>query len=310
MNNTRKSAVITGASSGIGRACALRMSKTGWQVFATVRKVEDREKFKAENIPNLVPVMMDVEDRASILAAAQEVSLQNGAGLDGLVNVAGIGMIGPIEYATARDVQKIFDVNLFGQIAVAQVFLPLLRRKRGRIVNITSVGAHIAIPFGGLLNASKAAFGILSDNLRLELHPFGIRVSTIEPGAIATPAVEKTLGDVEGVIARLPEQGRVQYGDMLRTLARRGYKREMNGSPPDVVARAVHHALTAARPRIRYRVGKDAKVIGALPRILPDWLLDAIRLRALGLPPEFGALEKQVKEKRVGRAAERRVHAL
>lgn len=310
MNNTRKSAVITGASSGIGRACALRMSKAGWQVFATVRKVEDREKFKAENLPNLVPVMMDVEDRASILAAAQEVSLQNGAGLDGLVNVAGIGMIGPIEYATARDVQKIFDVNLFGQIAVAQVFLPLLRRKRGRIVNITSVGAHIAIPFGGLLNASKAAFGILSDNLRLELHPFGIRVSTIEPGAIATPAVEKTLGDVEGVIARLPEQGRVQYGDMLRTLARRGYKREMNGSPPDVVARAVHHALTAARPRIRYRVGKDAKVIGALPRILPDWLLDAIRLRALGLPPEFGALEKQVKEKRVGRAAERRVHAL
>jgi NAD(P)-dependent dehydrogenase (short-subunit alcohol dehydrogenase family) len=311
MNNIHRSAVITGASSGIGRACVLKMSKAGWQVFATVRKPQDRDKLQAENIPGLVPVLMDVEDRPSIMAAAEQISSQGGgSGLDGLVNVAGIGMFGPIEYATPRDVQKMFDVNLFGQIAVTQALLPLLRRKHGRIVNISSVGAHIAIPFGALLNASKAAFVILSDNLRLELHPFGLRVSTIEPGSITTPAVEKTLGDVERVIASLPAQGQAEYGEMLRAATRRGYKREMNGSSPDVVARAVHHALTAARPRIRYRVGKDAKLIGTLPRIMPDRLLDAIRLRALGLPAQFGALEKQGGEKRTRQVTQRRVRAV
>jgi NAD(P)-dependent dehydrogenase (short-subunit alcohol dehydrogenase family) len=199
------------------------------------------------------------------------------------VNVGGIGMVRPVEYASPRDLQKIFDVNVFGQIAVTQAFLPLLRRQHGRIVNISSVGAHFAIPFGGLLTASKSAFGILSDSMRLELHPFGIRVSTIEPGEIATPAVEKTLGNVESVIASLPEQGRAQYGQMLANLTQIGLKRELNGSPPEVVARAVCHALTARRPRIRYRVGKDARLLAILPGILPDWLLDAVRSRLFHL---------------------------
>jgi NAD(P)-dependent dehydrogenase (short-subunit alcohol dehydrogenase family) len=285
-----KSVVITGASSGIGRASVLRMSSTAWHVFATVRKPQDAERLQARTNPNVFPLILDVEDPSSILAAADEVASRCGSRLDGLVNVAGIGMVRPVEYATRRDLQEIFDVNLFGQIAVTQAFLPLLHQQRGRIVNITSVGAHIAIPFGGLLNASKSAFGILSDTLRLELHPFGIRVSTIEPGAIATPAVEKTLGDVNSVIAGLPAQGQAQYGKMLRSLTQRGYEREKNGSPPEVVARAVHHALTARRPHIRYRVGKDASFLASLSRILPDWLLDTLRFRALGLPTRFGVL--------------------
>src|SRR5581483_2008319 len=237
MQKSGKSVVITGASSGIGRASVLQMAKAGWQVFATVRKPADRDKLESESIPGLVPVIMDIEDRPSIFAAAEQiVSRLDASGLDGLVNVAGIGMVGPIEYASARNLQKIFDVNLFGQVAIIQALLPLLRKNRGRIVNISSVGAHIAIPFGALLNASKAAFGILTDNLRLELHPFGIRVSTIEPGSIATPAVEKTLGHVEDMIASLPAEGRVQYAEMVRNAARRGYEREMRGSSPEVVA--------------------------------------------------------------------------
>jgi len=291
MQKTQKAVVITGASSGIGRACVLQMSLAGWQVFATVRKAEDKDRLEAAAIPGLTPVMMDIEDRASIVAAAENVASRL-SGLDGLVNVAGIGMVGPVEYITLRDWQQIFNVNVFGQIAVTQASLPLIRRKRGRIANISSVGAHIAIPFAGLLNASKSAFGCLSDMLRLELHPFGIRVITIEPGSIATPAVEKTLGNVDGVIDSLPGQGRAQYGTILRNVTRRGYAREKSGSPPEVVARAVHHALTASRPRIRYRVGKDARLIATLPRVLPDWLLDEIRFRALGLPTEFGAVEK------------------
>jgi NAD(P)-dependent dehydrogenase (short-subunit alcohol dehydrogenase family) len=208
-----------------------------------------------------------------------------------LVNVAGVGMVRPLEYATNEDLQEIFDINVFGQIAVTQAFLPLIRKTHGRIVNITSIGAHIAIPFGGLLNASKSAFGLLSDTLRLEMHPFGIHVSTVEPGAIKTPAVGKTLGDIERVIGNLPPTGAAQYGKMLEKFARIAYSREMNGSPPEVVAKAVNHALTSRRPRIRYTVGKHAKLLGTLPRILSDWLLDAIRFRIAGLPSAFGAAE-------------------
>jgi len=289
MQTVKKSVLITGASSGIGRASVLQMSAAGWQVFATLRKPQEIEKLRAEAIAGVIPVLLDVEDRPSIKTAAEQITAQVApSGLDGLVNVAGIGMVRPLEYATERDMQKIFDVNVFGQIAVIQAFLPLLRRNRGRIVNISSVGAHIAIPFGGLLNASKSAFGILSDTLRLELHPFGIRVITLEPGSIATPAVEKTLGNVEGVIAELPEQGRAEYGGMLRNLTRIGYQREMNGSPPAEVARAIYEALTKPQPRIRYHVGKDAKLLTFLPRILPDWLLDAMRYRKLGLTSQSG----------------------
>ena len=297
MHESRKTVVITGASSGIGRSCVSRMSEAGWQVYATVRKAADRDKLQAEGGGNVVPVIMDVEDSSSIAAGAKEIQCQlSRTGLDGLVNVAGIGMVRPIEYATMEDMRRIFEVNVFGQIAITQGFSRVLRMGRGRIVNITSVGVNIAIPFGGLLNASKSAFGMLSDTMRLELHPFGVRICTVEPGAIATPAVDKTLGDIEHVIENLPPEAQDQYGAMLRTFARQAYAREKTGSSPDVVARAVHHALTSSRPRIRYRVGKHAKLLATLPKILPESLLDAIRLRMFGLTPssrDFGGEEKR-----------------
>jgi NAD(P)-dependent dehydrogenase (short-subunit alcohol dehydrogenase family) len=259
------------------------MTQVDWTVFAGVRKAEDGQGLQRE-YPDARPLMMDVQDTASVSAAAHEVESQlNGRGLDGLVNVAGIGMVRPIEYASLQDLREIFEINVFGQVAIVQAFAPLLRQPRGRIVNITSVGVNIAIPFGGLLNASKSAFGMLSDTMRLELRPFGIHVSTIEPGAIATPAVEKTLGDIEGVIESLPERAKTQYGPMLRNFARIAYSREKNGSSPEVVARAIHHALTSAQPRIRYRVGKHAKLLATLPKLLPEWLLDEIRVRMFGL---------------------------
>lgn len=151
-------------------------------------------------------------------------------------------------------------------------------------MNISSVGAHIAIPFGGLLNASKGAFGLLSDTLRLELRPFGIQVITVEPGAIKTPAVDKTLGGVDAVIGKLPPRGVALYADNLRTFAARAYAREMDGSAPDVVGEAVQKALTANRPRTRYVVGKHAKLLVRLPKLLPDELLDSAVLRMTGIP--------------------------
>jgi NAD(P)-dependent dehydrogenase (short-subunit alcohol dehydrogenase family) len=245
---------------------------------------------------------MDVTDPASIIAARGQVSSELIAvGLDGLVNVAGVGMVRPVEYMTQNDLQQIFDINVFGQIAVTQAFLPLLRKAHGRIVNISSVGAHIAIPFGSLINASKSAFGIFSDTLRLELHPFGIHVSVVEPGAIKTPAVDKTLGDVEAVIGTLPQEGAAQYGEMLRVFARRSYEQAMKGSSPDGVAQAIHHALTVKQPRTRYRVGKHATLLSAFAWLLPDRLLDTIRFRLTGMPTKFGAVP--AKEPQVKRAA-------
>jgi NAD(P)-dependent dehydrogenase (short-subunit alcohol dehydrogenase family) len=286
MNNTGdKVAFLTGASSGIGHASAMLLVRSGFQVFAGVRTPEDGTKLQAETGNRLVPLRIDVADARSVKAAAEEVTARlQGRGLNGLVNIAGIGISGPVEYVAPDDLYRIFEVNVFGQIAVTQAFLPLIRKARGRIVNISSVGAHIAIPFGGVLGASKSAFGSLSDALRLELRPFGIHVGVIEPASIRTPAVEKTLGHVEEVIRRLPPEGAQRYGNMLRNFTRIAYAREKNGSPPEVVARAVRHALTARRPRIRYVVGKNAKPLTILPRLLSDHLLDALVARIFGLP--------------------------
>lgn len=276
---------ITGSSSGIGRACALLLVRNGFQVFAGIRKPEDGNELLREAGNRLIPIVIDVADTHSITTAAREVTTKlEGRGLNGLVNIAGIGISGPLEYVTSDDLHRVFEVNVFGQIAVTQAFMPLIRNVRGRIVNMSSVGAHITIPFGGVLGASKSAFGSLSDALRLELRPFGIRVCVIEPASIYTPAVDKTLGHVEEVIRGLPPAGALRYGDMLRTFTNIAYAREKNGSPPEVVARAVHHALTARRPRIRYVVGKNAKPLTILPRLLSDHLLDILVARIFHLP--------------------------
>jgi NAD(P)-dependent dehydrogenase (short-subunit alcohol dehydrogenase family) len=282
--------VITGASSGIGRATALLLAARGFRVFAGVRRASDGSSLEAESGGAVVPIQLDVTDRGMIALAAGVVREQlGGAGLDALVNNAGIAQPSPVEYVSDEALRHQFEVNVFGQIAVTQAFLPLIRGAQGRIVNIGSVGSHIALPFGGALCASKAAFSSLSDSLRLELRSSGIHVCLIEPGAIHTPAVDKTLGDPEGLIRSLPAEGIARYGDALREFMRRGYARESKGSPPRVVAEAVHHAITARRPRLRYVVGADARRIVALPRLLPERLLDRVRLRMLGLRTEFGS---------------------
>ena len=140
--------------------------------------------------------------------------------------------------------------------------------------------------------ASKAAFRSLNDALRLELHPFGIHVAVVEPSTINTPAVEKTLGDVEDTIRQLPPGGAARYGAMLREFTRRAYARERRGSPPEVVARAIRAALTDPRPRVRYLAGEHARAMALMPRLLPDGVLDRLRLRVFGLPRRFGAVAR------------------
>ena len=284
-----RTVLITGASSGIGHACAMRLSQEGFVVFAGVRKPRDGERLRTESGGKVLPVDIDVTDDATIRAAADEVRGRVGnAGLDGLVNNAGIGVTGPVEYLRPETLRHQFDVNVFGQIAVTQAMLPLVRRARGRIVNMGSVGSHISIPFGGALGASKSAFRSLNDALRMELHPFGIHVSMIEPASINTPAVDKTL-DADAAVAALPPEGAERYGAMMREFIQRAVERERHGSPPEVVAEAVFHALTDKRPRARYPVGKDVTLLMAMPWLLPDGLLDRIRYRLFGLPARFAA---------------------
>ena len=271
-----KNVLVTGASSGIGHACALELANRGFRVFAGVRKTSDAERLEREGGGRIVAVTIDVTDEASVRAAADFVSSRlDGAGLDGLVNNAGIGRVTAIEHAPMEVFREVFEVDFFGQISVIQAFLPLVRRARGRIVDIGTVGSHLAMPFGSPLGASKAAFRSLSDVLRMELRPFGIHVSVVEPGAIRTPAVEKTLGDVEGTIRALGPLGAERYGAAIREMMRRGRDLEMHGSPPSVVARAVHRALTARRPRRTYLAGRASRLLTAT-RLLPWAVIDRI----------------------------------
>jgi NAD(P)-dependent dehydrogenase (short-subunit alcohol dehydrogenase family) len=184
-----KSIVITGASSGIGRATTLRLARKKWRVFAAVRKESDAQRIREEAGGRLDTILLDVTDPESINRAAQEVAERlAGRGLDGLFNNAGIGIVSPVEYTALDKLREIFEIDLFGQIAVIQAFLPLIRKAKGRIINNGSVGDHITPPFGGPLASAKAAFASMSAALRLEVRPQGIEVCVVEPGSINTPA--------------------------------------------------------------------------------------------------------------------------
>jgi NAD(P)-dependent dehydrogenase (short-subunit alcohol dehydrogenase family) len=216
----KRSVVVTGASSGIGKATVLRLATGGWRVFAAVRREQDAELLSSQSANSVETVLLDLADEGSIRAAAEEVNSRLGNdGLDGLFNNAGIGDVSPIEYTTVDSIRRVYEVNLFGQIRVIQAFLPLLRRAKGRIVNTGSVGDHLSPPFAGVLASSKAAFASVSSSLRLELCAQGIYVIVMEPGSVNTPAVEKTLGGVEKQITSLPPEGARLYAAGLRRMA-------------------------------------------------------------------------------------------
>ena len=269
--------VVTGVSSGIGRATALRLAAAGYHVYGGVRRLAD-----APPAARVTPLLLDVTDGAQIAAAAKTVAGDvGGAGLAALVDNAGIGVTGPLELTPPGEIRRQFEVNVVAQVAVTQAFLPLLRAARGRVVLVGSIGDRITLPFIGPLAASKHALASIADALRLELAPWGIRVVLVEPASINTEAVGKLERDAAAAVSGfVADPGyRRTYLEMVRRLA----ARERRGSPPDVVADAVATALTAGRPRARYLVGKDARRLAALA-LLPVPVLDAVRRRMFGLP--------------------------
>jgi NAD(P)-dependent dehydrogenase (short-subunit alcohol dehydrogenase family) len=282
-STTFQSVVITGASTGIGEACALHLAKSGWQVFAGVRKQADEERLRRSGLPQLVPIYLDVTDHDSIMAAADLVTKAIGnRGLMGLINNAGLAIGGPLEFLPLADLRQQLEVNVIGQIAVTQCFLPLLRQGRGRVINMSSISGRVATPFLGPYAASKFALEALTDSLRLELQPWRIEVISIEPGAVATPIWDKSLSRADTMVKELPAQVNALYGTRLDRLREKVSKTGQQGIPSAEVARVVAEALLAKRPKTRYLVGRDAKWGALLVKLLPDRWRDWLIMRQNG----------------------------
>jgi NAD(P)-dependent dehydrogenase (short-subunit alcohol dehydrogenase family) len=282
-------ALITGASTGIGRATALRLARSGWTVLAGVRDMAAGELLAEEPgvAGRLIPLALDVtnpEQVAQAAARVQELSARDGvpsAGLDALVNNAGIGVGGPLELVSAEDMSRQFDVNVLGQVAVTQAMLPALRRARGRIVFVSSVGGRVAMAFTAPYAASKHAVEAIGDALRIELASSNVQVALIQPGSVATPIWDK--GRAEGERLTVPPEMQAQYGHVPAAMDKFLEQTARRGVPPDDVAETIERALTAPRMRARYVVGRDARVLLLLRRLLPDRTWDRVAKRALGV---------------------------
>ncbi len=266
-----KSVVVTGASTGIGKACALYLDKLGWRVFAGVRKPTDADALEQQSSSRLTPIFVDVTRQDSVKIAAENVSRVLGDnGLAGLVNNAGIALGGPLEFLPIDKMKQQLDINVIGQLAVTQAFLPLLRQGQGRIVNMSSISGRVATPFLGPYAASKFALESLTDSLRGELLPWGIDVVSVQPGAIATPIWDKSLAAGRNTRDKLPPDGEKLYGQVMDGMLNSIDQTGKGGIPADEVAKVVHKALIATRPKTRYLVGRDAKIGALLAKILPD----------------------------------------
>lgn len=280
----RGAVVITGASTGIGAACATYLTGRGFRVFAGVRKAADGEALQKGASGDLIPIVLDVTDSASIRSAAAQVREAMGDnGLAGLVNNAGIAIAGPLEFVPLEDFRRQMEVNVTGAVAVTQAFLPLLRQAKGRIVLMGSVGGRSSLPFIAPYTASKFALEAIADALRVELKPWGMHVAIIEPSAVSTPIWEKSAP--ADVADRFPAEARRLYGPVLSILHRVSMGSNRRGIPAVKVAQVVEHALTARQPRLRYPVGLDTAIRLMVEAMLPGRLRDALIIRWL---PKFG----------------------
>jgi NAD(P)-dependent dehydrogenase (short-subunit alcohol dehydrogenase family) len=272
--------VVTGASTGIGEATAVHLRELGFEVFAGVRKDADAERLGAQAVR---PLRLDVTDAASIETARHEVEEALGGGrLAGLVNNAGIAVSAPLEFVPLDRLRQQLEVNLIGQIAVTQAFLPMLRRARGRIVNVSSIGGRVALPLLGPYAASKFALEAASDSLRRELRHLGVKVCVVEPGGVKTPIWQKGNAAADEIIGSMPPEAQQLYGDLITRIRAESVSiAQESGLPPRAVAETVGRALTARRPKIRYPVGRDAKLRSLAARLLPDRAFDALIGRAL-----------------------------
>ena len=283
--NERGPVVVTGTSTGIGAASVLYLADQGFQVFAGVRRDTDGAALEQRSSNGLTPVILDITDAATIAAAVDTVSAAVGErGLAGLVNNAGIVKPAPLEFQPIDDFRRQLEVNLVGQVAVTQAFLPLIRRGHGRIVNVGSIGGRLVLPLHGAYSASKFGIEAITDALRLELRQWKIPVSLIDPGATQSAIFGKTLTEIDELKRVLDEQGRNLYDEQIAAIRRTVEKTAADAAPALVLAKTVGSALMSAKPKTRYLAGHGAKEAAALARTTTDHLKDRAIAREVGLP--------------------------
>ena len=275
--------LITGCSSGIGRAAALSLHNAGFTVYATARRTEALTELSDRGLRTLA---LDVTDEQSMTTAVAAVEADAGA-VAVLINNAGYGLYGPVEQLPMAEIRRQFETNFFGLVRLTQLVLPGMRRRgRGRILNVSSMGGRITLPGGAFYHASKYAVEALSDALRMEVAQFGIDVVLIEPGPVKTPWNDVAAGS-------LSTAGAAANGDAYRE-----YKAAVGasfgrvqgglfgrlGSTPEDIAKVITQAVTARRPRARYLINPVAKSLVAMNRVLPARAYDSMLRRQYGLP--------------------------
>jgi NAD(P)-dependent dehydrogenase (short-subunit alcohol dehydrogenase family) len=276
--------LVTGTSTGIGEACVRRFASLGWRVFAGVRREEDGERLRSECGDTVLPVRLDVAESEQIGAAAERVAREAGAdGLHGVVNNAGVAIAGPLEFLPISELRRQLEINVIGQVAVTQAMLPLVRRAVGRVVFIGSISGRSALPITGAYAASKFALEAIADALRVELQPWGMHVSIVEPGVIRTPIWDTALTRARRMRDEAPPELDRYYGSLLAGVERRAANAAegVHGRPVSDVADVVEHALTAAHPRARYVIGTDARIRLFINALLPTRWRDALIVRRM-----------------------------
>jgi NAD(P)-dependent dehydrogenase (short-subunit alcohol dehydrogenase family) len=278
--------VVTGASTGMGAATARELARQGFHVLAGVRRDEDADAMRG---PAIEPVILDITnpDHIEALAARVQNDLQ-GRALRAVVNNAAIQANVPIEVFAIDEWRRMFEVNLFGQVAVTQALLPALFRSRGRVVNISSLGGKVAMATYGPYAATKFALEAVSDALRRELAPAGVDVVVIEPGAVRTEMLDRAIGTADGLMSAMTPDQRQRYGGLVAAVNEQATTSTRSGLSAEAAARVIATAVTARKPRTRYPVGRDAALITRLARFVPDRVLD--RITAAALRPHFPAV--------------------
>ncbi|MEJ7706053.1 MAG: oxidoreductase [Nocardioidaceae bacterium] len=266
--------LVTGCSSGIGRASASAFQDAGWITYATARNPATLTALEAAGV---FALRLDVIDETSMQQAVSAIEARHGA-VDVLVNNAGYALQAPIETADMAQVRRQFDTNVFGLVRLTQLVLPAMRAQRsGRIVNVSSMAGRLTFPGGGFYHATKHAVEAISDALRLETAPFGIRISVVQPGPVLTDFGTTAVSTIAEDGSRSSEP----YDDFMRRVAvayagAYDEKRRTLASSPEAVARVILRAATARRPRARYVVGPLARTLLASRRVLPDRAFDAL----------------------------------
>jgi NAD(P)-dependent dehydrogenase (short-subunit alcohol dehydrogenase family) len=272
-------AIITGASTGMGAATARELARRGFHVLAGVRRDRDADAIKG---PGIDPLIIDITNPDHIRALATRVHGDpQGRAVRALVNNAAIAVNAPVEVFAIDEWRRLFEVNLFGHIAVTQTLLPALIRSKGRVVNISSVGGRIAMATYGPYASAKFALEAVSDSLRREIAPFGVQVVVVEPGAVRTEMAGRAIAAAHELASIMTPEQSQRYGGLVQAITAQAAWFTESGLSADAAAKVIAKAVTARKPRTRYTIGRDAALLTLSARILPDRILDRVFAAAL-----------------------------